>query len=291
MSEHLLEQRGVYWQGWQSKFVIHPSGQEFACVLKIDGLKVLHVKTPSATTYHASTLSSPSLSVNTLHRRLAHLHIDGIKHFIQREGIRLTDSTFTPCNACALAKSTCVICREQHSRASKPFQRVHFDLCGPMSKIGIGNKKYFLMITDDHTRYRWVSCLHNKGQIASVVEQFFAAIANQYSSNITEVFCDNGTEFGSTALRNFLADKGCRMVHSAPYHHTQNGIAECSNGIITEKTRAMLLDSRLPTQLWPEAITNLTNCLPTTVLSDLAAPIHVLRQVLALPHTSNVDHL
>lgn len=43
LSEHLLELRGVYWHGWQSKFIVQDTGEEFAMAHKVDGLKVLTV--------------------------------------------------------------------------------------------------------------------------------------------------------------------------------------------------------------------------------------------------------
>lgn len=296
ISEHLLEQKGVYWHGWTSQFVALPTNQEFAHAQKIDGLKVFFARIPPmGSTQMTATIPAQSLSLNQLHRRLAHLHVEGIQQFIRQEGLVLKDKTpFQPCPACALAKSTRIVCQEPHTRATRPFQKVHLDLCGPISISGLGNKRYFLLMTDDYSRFRWVTCLHSKDQTFSVVEQFFAATANQYSSTISELHCDNGTEFVKKQFQDFLAEKGCRMVTSAPSHHSQNGIAERANGVITEKARAMLIDSQLSAHLWPEAVATavyLANRSPTSVNPDFQSPLAYLRTTLGLPFESNAEHL
>lgn len=48
---------------------------------------------------------------------------------------------------------------------------------------------------------------------------------------------------------------GVCVIHLASYHRTQNRITKQANGRITKKAGAMLLDSHLPSQLWPEAAT------------------------------------
>ena len=51
-----------------------------------------------------------------------------------------------------------------------------------------------------------------------------------------------------------IKDNGGRMELAAPYTPEQNGVAERINRIIIEKTKAMLIDSKLPYRLWPEVI-------------------------------------
>lgn len=195
------------------------------------------------------------IDLNLLHKRLAHLHVDGIRQFLKQQGITVpASSTFIPCDACSMAKSTRIICRIPHSRAIKLFQKIHVDLCGKIIPTGIGNKLYFILFTDDYSRYRWVMCLTTKDQSFTMIRQFFISVENQYSSFISEIHSDNGIEFGGKLLEDLLTSKGCKFIPTAPYHHHQNGIAERSHGVITEKARAMIIGSKLPRHLWPEAI-------------------------------------
>lgn len=164
MSEHLLELRGVFWHGWQSKFVFQETGEEFAIAHKVDGLKVLTVRLPVLPVSQLATTNQSALTLSTIHRRFAHLHLDGIKHLIQKEGLVVIDpNNQDACVACELAKSKRSICRVSHSPVSRPFERIHMDLVGPIATLGLGLTRYFLLITDDFSRFRWVSSLKNKG--------------------------------------------------------------------------------------------------------------------------------
>lgn len=57
---------------------------------------------------------------------------------------------------------------------------------------------------------------------------------------------------------------------------SENDIAEWENTIFTEKAHALLLDSKLPTYLWPKAVATAVytmNQSPTSSNADFATPI------------------
>ncbi|CAM6097307.1 unnamed protein product [Calypogeia fissa] len=137
-----------------------------------------------------------------------------------------------------------------------------------MTMPGIGDKNYYLLFTDDFSRFRWVTCLTSKLQVFPALRNFFKAVETQFHCSIGELHIDNGSEFGRTQLDQFLATVGCKLVPGAPYHHEENGISERSVGVIRQKARAMILGAKLLVQLWPEAITTavfLTNNSPSSV--------------------------
>ncbi|CAM6085896.1 unnamed protein product [Calypogeia fissa] len=163
-----------------------------------------------------------------------------------------------------------------------------------MIVLGIGDKNYYLLFTDDFSRFRWVTCLTNKLQVFSALRNFFKAVQTQFRSSIGELHIDNGSEFGRTQLDQFLANEGCKLVPNAPYHHEENGISERSVGVISQKARAMLLGSKLPVQLWPEAVCTavfLTNNSPSSVNLGDCTPARSLYLALQLPYTFNLKHL
>jgi len=56
---------------------------------------------------------------------------------------------------------------------------------------------------------------------------------------------------------------------TVPYTPEQNGAAECAGRVIIQKARALLIEARLPLNLWPEAVrmaVYLINRLPTRSL-------------------------
>jgi len=71
--------------------------------------------------------------------------------------------------------------------------------------------------------------------------------------------CDNGRgEYDNKFFRSILAAREIRFEPAPPYTQHKNGVAERMIGTLTEKARAMMLDSQAPMELWAEAI--LTAC-------------------------------
>lgn len=221
---------------------------------------------------------SPHADINCVHCRLGHPHHDGIKQLFKQEDLSLHDlHAFSHCKPCALATLSMRICRMPHTRVEHAFQKI--DLCGKTIVIGVGNKSYYLVITDDYSWHRWSTCLSTKDQVVATIKQFFKLVETQYRHSIVELHYDNGTEFSSTDFLAFIDTQGCKVVLTAPYHHSQNGIVECAIGLITSHARTMMLGTRLPPQLWPEAVgvaIYISNHVPTFVNPKGQTPISQL---------------
>lgn len=235
---------------------------EFAQVKKANGLKVLTIYANA----HLHGSNAHMVDLGLLHRCLAHLHIDGIRELLKQQGVESSRAPYPPCEACSLAKSSRIICRIPQTHATHPFGQMHIDLCGQITTPGIGNRYYFLFFTDDFTRYYWVVCLTNKGQVLGMIQQFYTSVKNQYQSEISEIHGDNGSKFGGKAFDAFLAEKGIKFILMTPYHHHQNNIVERSHGVITERATTMIIGAHLPRSLWPkvvQATVYVTNRTPT----------------------------
>jgi len=67
--------------------------------------------------------------------------------------------------------------------------------------------------------------------------------------------CDNGRgEYDNETFRYVLAARGTTYEPCPPYAHHKNGVAERMIRTITEKARAMIIDSQAPVQFWGEAV-------------------------------------
>ena len=96
---------------------------------------------------------------------------------------------------------------------------------------------------------------------------------------------DNGGEFINFAMRTFLSDHG--MIHQTSCLDTpqKNVVAERKNRTLHEITRSLLIESRSPSYLWPEAIATaayLTNRLPSKPL-NYKTPLETLGSFVPLP--------
>ncbi|KAL8121885.1 hypothetical protein AgCh_018575 [Apium graveolens] len=65
---------------------------------------------------------------------------------------------------------------------------------------------------------------------------------------------DNGTEFRNSTMRLFYEENGIMHEFSAPRTPQQNGVLERKNRSLTEASRTMLEESKLPTYFWAEAV-------------------------------------
>jgi hypothetical protein len=61
---------------------------------------------------------------------------------------------------------------------------------------------------------------------------------------------DNGGEFESKILADYLTKKGAIAERSLPYHHFQNGAAEHYNRKVEDMGRSILCNSKLSKQFW-----------------------------------------
>ncbi|KAI3744685.1 hypothetical protein L1987_57774 [Smallanthus sonchifolius] len=113
-----------------------------------------------------------------------------------------------------------------------PLQLLHMDLFGPTNIMSMGKKSYYLVITDDYTRFSWVYFLRTKDETAEILKSYILRVENQSNQK----------------------SKGIERQYSAPRTPQQNGVAERRNRTLIESARSMLADSKLPLTFWAEAV-------------------------------------
>ena len=55
--------------------------------------------------------------------------------------------------------------KESTTRATKPLELIHTDVCGPIKPNSFGKNKYFLLFIDDYSRKTWVYFLKEKSEL------------------------------------------------------------------------------------------------------------------------------
>ena len=132
----------------------------------------------------------------------------------------------------------------QNTSTHKPSTRtekdilglVHSDICGPMQNASLGGASYFATFTDDKTRYTQVTIRKYPGK------------------RIKRLRTDNAKEYVSKNFSEFLKKEGISRELSVEYTPQQNGVAERANRTLVEMARCMMVQSRVPTSLWAEAV-------------------------------------
>nr|GEW56145.1 hypothetical protein [Tanacetum cinerariifolium] len=147
------------------------------------------------------------------HRRLGHINFKNINKLIKDNLVKGLPSKRLEND------QTCVVCLKgkQHKVSfnskiqnfiSQPLFMLHMDLFGPTSVSSIMHKKYYLVITDDFSRFTWVFFLATKDETSRVLKCFITKIENLVDKKVKIIRCDNETEFKNRVLNEFYAEKG-----------------------------------------------------------------------------------
>ncbi|GJR47106.1 putative ribonuclease H-like domain-containing protein [Tanacetum coccineum] len=172
---------------------------------------------------------------NTWHRRLGHINFKTMNKLVKGNLVKGLPSKIFEND------HSCVACQKgkQHKASyktklvnsiSKPLHMLHMDLFGPTNVKSLMKKSYCLVVTDDFSRFSWVFFLATKDETSGILKTFITEIENQ------------------------LDHKGIKREFSVARTPQQNGVAKRKNRTLIEAARTMLVDSKLPTTFWTEAV-------------------------------------
>ena len=120
--------------------------------------------------------------------------------------------------------------------------------------LHVVGKNYFITFIDDCSKYCYVYLLHSKDEALNSFKTYKAEVENQLEKKIKVIRSDRGGEYESAAFSDFCAQYGIVHQTTAPYTPQQNGVAERKNRTLREMINSMLNSSRLPHNLWGEAL-------------------------------------
>nr|GEV15837.1 hypothetical protein [Tanacetum cinerariifolium] len=109
-------------------------------------------------------------------------------------------------------------------------------------------------VTDDFSRFSWVLIFATKGENSGILKTFITGIENQLDFKVKVIRCDNETKFKNSVINQICKDKGIKREFSVARTPQQNRVAERRNMTLIEAARTMLVDSKLPTTFWSEAV-------------------------------------
>ncbi len=156
------------------------------------------------------------------------------------------------CETCTLGKMTETRSRQPDAKAKSPLELVHCDLAGPVSPVSIDGFKYALSFTDDYSGLTMTYFLKQKSNTAVATERFLSDCAP--FGKVKRIRSDNGAEFTSKEFQAIMIKHGIRHEKSAPYSPHQNGTAERNWRTLFEMARCMVLEGKLPKELWTYAV-------------------------------------
>jgi transposase InsO family protein len=188
------------------------------------------------------------------HLRLGHPGPLSLHHLGTRTiGVNLRGPKTTQCESCSLAKIKRQVSRRPPDRiVDKPFMELHMDWTDLKQAHAGFVRTLFIHDAFTGRSFPYFMTNHSEDEVLKVLKDFIPWIQTKYDLKVQTLRCDNELK-GKKTLR-WLRNKGITLEHSAPRTQAQNGLAERSGGVITEKARAMRLSANLPHDLWPEIV-------------------------------------
>ena len=212
-----------------------------------------------------STDLAPSAHVATTmadwHLRLGHVPPTLIKSMAENSsisGMKITPGgrdVSTSCADCPLGKQIrAPLTTTVNKQPTKALERVHTDLSGPWKVATCGRQCYYLLsFVDDSSRYVWIYLLKKKSEVFDSFQKWKTLVENQTDRTIKILRSDNGGEFCSGAMEDFLDKHGIIHEHTNPYTPQENGAAERFNRTIQNKIQCLMQTSVFPASMWGEA--------------------------------------
>jgi hypothetical protein len=96
-----------------------------------------------------------------------------------------------------------------------------------------------------YTSYSEVKILKAKSDATSAIIQIINWWEKQAGAALKILRSNNGGEFKSKFLADYLSGKGIIAEHLLPYHHFQNGATKCYNRTVADMGRSVLYNSQL----------------------------------------------
>lgn len=185
------------------------------------------------------------------HNRLGHLNFQQMAQM----GFSKPRNT-NKCRTCKLAKPVRKKFPRIPGKHSKNFlELIHSDICGPFKDEDLDGNVYFATFIDDFSRFACVALMKHKSQLYDELVNYINHQENyHYPLRVKELRCDNGGEYTSQKIINYLNYKGIRHGLTTVYSPQSNGIAERYNRILNDKVRALLIWAQLTNAFWGDAL-------------------------------------
>ena len=130
------------------------------------------------------------------HLRFGHLNFGSLELLSKKRIVRGLPCINHPdqlCEGCLLGKQfRNSFPKESYSRAKKPLELIHTDVCGPISPSSLGKNNYFLLFINDFSRKTWVYFLKQKSEVFEVFKTFKAIVDNESGRKIKALRSDRG---------------------------------------------------------------------------------------------------
>ena len=244
----------------QGKYTLECEGQDAKLLskgeviykMKVDGKGAMWIKVEKTARIQNVNNQKEALE---LHERYGHISYDTLKSLPECSKF----DTKPRCEACEKGKATKPAARNHNKkgtqiRTSRPLERLHADLVGPIKPTTPSTQyKYLLTVTDDYSRYVVTTRLKAKSGTTDALINTVNALEKATTHQVSQIQADWGGEFRNKELANELKQRGITLKETVPGHSETNAVAERTNRTILTMSRTAIIASGLPKSLWDKA--------------------------------------
>ena len=190
------------------------------------------------------------------HKRLGHIGENALNELVKRNlvnGVTEKSAKIKFCDTCIEAKHCRDPFKGTHQVAKRVLERVHSDVCGPISPTGHDGSKYFVSFIDEYSHFAMIYLIKRKSQVFEAFKEYEALVVAKFGVAISQFTSDQGREYCSTEQLQWYKKKGIQIETTIAYSPQQNGVAERFNRTLVEKVRAMIIESNVPKNMWGDA--------------------------------------
>ena len=161
-----------------------------------------------------------------------------------------------------LGKRSQIFNRRPVGRAKFPLEFIHAYLCGPISTVSKDGFNFVISFCNDFSGFVFTYFLKTKSDASAALDKFYSDCAQ--FGNVKRIRTDEGWGGGGGRgeyiSKNFTSITNRCIKHemTAPHSPHQNGTSERWWRICFDMGRCLLIDSNLPKQMWPYAISTAT---------------------------------
>ena len=137
-------------------------------------------------------------------------------------------------------------------KATYPLERVHSDVCGPITPASEGGFKYIVNFVDEYSSMLFVYFIHSKDETHVALKNFISDVSP--IGQTKELHTDNGGEYTGEQFEEVLRNNGIKHTTTSPYSSYQNGKSECNWRSLMDMARCLRNDASIPKTLWPYAV-------------------------------------
>ena len=149
--------------------------------------------------------------------RTKKLHADGLLESL---------GAFEPCLTGKMTKTPFSGTME---RATDLLEIIHTDVCGPMNIDARGEYRYFLIFTNDLSRYEYIYLMKQKSETVERFKEFQSEVENHRNKKIKFLRSDHGDEYLSYEFGLHLKQCGIVEQLTPPGTPQRNGVSEHRN--------------------------------------------------------------